>query len=62
MMEEMDEEAAANLEVQFDMDFEIAQAFRKSVVPLAVLWFTVEAGQPELEAAVDEVIAANEAA
>ena len=60
-MEEMDEEAAANLEVQFDMDYEIAQTFRKTLIPLAVLWFTGEAGQPELEAAVDEMIAANEA-
>lgn len=63
-MEDMNEEKAANLEVEFVMDYEIAQAFRKTVVPQAVLWFTGEAMggecQPDLEAAVDEVIAANE--
>ena len=60
-LEDMDEEKAANLEVQMEMDYEIASAFRTQVVPQAILWFTGEAGEPaDLEAAVDELIAANE--
>lgn len=58
-LEDMDEETAANLEVAFEMDYEVAQALRTQVVPKAVLWYTGEAGQPDLEEAVDEVIAAN---
>ena len=55
-LEDMNEEEAANLEAFFDMDYEIAQAFRTQIIPKAVLWFTGEAAQPDLEEAVDELL------
>jgi len=61
-LEDMTEETAANLEVAFDMDYEVAQAFRTIVVPQAVLLYTgelLEGAQSELETACDQVLAAN---
>lgn len=55
-LEDMTEEDAANLEGMFDMDYEIAQAFRTQIIPKAVLWFTGEADQADLEEAVDELL------
>lgn len=41
-METMDEEEADAAEELFDQDYEVAQAFRRNIIPNAVLWFTGE--------------------
>jgi nucleosome assembly protein 1-like 1 len=46
---EMDEEEADAIEEAFDHDYDIAQSFRSHVIPKAVLWFTGEAMESELE-------------
>mmetsp|Transcript_22803 Transcript_22803/g.32639 ORF Transcript_22803/g.32639 Transcript_22803/m.32639 type:complete len:321 (-) Transcript_22803:67-1029(-) len=48
-MDEMDEEEADRLEEAFDQDYEVAQAFRECIIPKAVLWFTGEALEEEME-------------
>lgn len=47
----MNEQQAEQLEHAFDEDYDIAQAFRSHIVPKAVLWFTGEAMESEMEAA-----------
>ena len=42
-MDQMDEEEADAVEQAFDMDYDVAQAFRSHIVPKAALWFTGEA-------------------
>lgn len=39
-MEDMDEDEAERLEEVFEMDYDVAQAFRSHIVPKAVMWFT----------------------
>jgi nucleosome assembly protein 1-like 1 len=41
-METMDEEEAEAVEELFDHDYEVALAFRRNIIPHAVLWFTGE--------------------
>lgn len=48
-MEMMDEDEAERLEELFENDFEVAQAFRSDIIPKAVLWFTGQKNQEELE-------------
>ncbi|CAJ1940288.1 unnamed protein product [Cylindrotheca closterium] len=47
----MNEQDAERLEHAFDEDYDIAQAFRSHIVPKAVLWFTGQAMENEMEAA-----------
>ena len=42
-MDEMDEDEADAIEQAFDVDYDVAQAFRSHIVPKAALWFTGEA-------------------
>ena len=42
-MDEMDEEEADAIEQAFDVDYDVAQAFRSHIIPKAALWFTGEA-------------------
>lgn len=48
-MEAMDEEEAERLEELFDGDYDIAQAFRSHIIPNAVLWFTGQALEEEMQ-------------
>ena len=48
-MEAMDEEEAERLEELFDGDYDIAQAFRSHIIPNAVLWFTGQALEDEMQ-------------
>lgn len=52
-MEDMDEEQADAIEEAFDHDYDVAQSFRKYIVPKGVLWFTGEAMTSELEGIYD---------
>jgi nucleosome assembly protein 1-like 1 len=54
-MNEMDEEEADRLEEAFDADYDVAQAFRLHIVPKAVLWFTGQGQEEELQAAMGEM-------
>ena len=42
-MDEMDEDEADAIEQAFDLDYDVAQAFRSHIVPKAALWFSGEA-------------------
>jgi len=42
-MDEMDEDEADAIEQAFDVDYDVAQAFRSHIIPKAALWFTGEA-------------------
>lgn len=53
-MEDMDEDEADAIEEAFDHDYDVAQAFRSHLVPKGVLWFTGEALDEELNAALDD--------
>ena len=48
-VEDMNEEEADAIEEAFDHDYEIAQSFRNHIIPKAVLWFTGEALEEELQ-------------
>jgi nucleosome assembly protein 1-like 1 len=48
-MSELDEEEADAIEEAFDHDYDVAQSFRSHIIPKAVLWFTGEAMESELE-------------
>lgn len=48
-MEDMNEEEADIIEELFDEDYEIAQAFRNHLIPKAVMWFTGEALDEEVD-------------
>jgi len=54
-MNEMDEDEAERLEEAFDADYDVAQAFRLHIVPKAVLWFTGQGQEEELQAAMSEI-------
>lgn len=56
-MEVLDEEEADRLEEIFDGDFEIAETFRSEVIPKAILWFTNQAGEEEMQAVIEAAIA-----
>ncbi|CAB9496209.1 Nucleosome assembly protein 1;3 [Seminavis robusta] len=58
-LEEMNEEVALQLEAAFEQDYDAAQALRTQIIPKAVRWFTGETGQPDLEDAVDDLVAAE---
>mmetsp|Transcript_21153 Transcript_21153/g.38170 ORF Transcript_21153/g.38170 Transcript_21153/m.38170 type:complete len:385 (-) Transcript_21153:1690-2844(-) len=49
-MSEMDEEKADAIEAAFDRDYDAAQAFRSHIIPKAVLWFTGEAMEEDMDA------------
>uniref|UniRef100_A0A7S4J1F5 Nucleosome assembly protein n=1 Tax=Odontella aurita TaxID=265563 RepID=A0A7S4J1F5_9STRA len=53
-MDEMDEEQADRIEHAFDVDYDVAQAFRGHIVPKAVVWFTGEAMDEGMDALLDE--------
>jgi nucleosome assembly protein 1-like 1 len=55
-MDTMNEERAIELEHEFNMDFQIALAFRSSIVPKAVLWFSGEAGEEGLNEAMEDIV------
>lgn len=48
-METMNEEEADAIEEIFDQDYEIAQSFRTHLIPKAVMWFTGEALDEDLD-------------
>jgi len=48
-LSDLDEEEADAIEEAFDHDYDVAQQFRSHIIPKAVLWFTGEAMQHELE-------------
>jgi nucleosome assembly protein 1-like 1 len=48
-MESMDEDEAERLEELFDADYDVAQAFRSQLIPNAVLWFTGQAMEDEMQ-------------
>ncbi|ACI64183.1 predicted protein, partial [Thalassiosira pseudonana CCMP1335] len=50
----IDEEEADAMEEMFDHDYDIAQAFRGSIIPKAVLWFTGEAMEEDMDGMMDE--------
>lgn len=50
-LDTIDEEEAERLEELFDDDYEVAEAFRSHVIPRAVLWFSGEAEEEHLTAA-----------
>ncbi len=50
---DMDEEEADAIEEAFDHDYDVAQSFRKYIVPKGVLWFTGEAMEEELQGIYD---------
>jgi nucleosome assembly protein 1-like 1 len=54
-LECMDEDEALRLEAEFNMDYDVAQAFRSQIVPKAFLWYTGTGNELEMEAAMDEV-------
>lgn len=53
-MEEMDEDEAERLEEAFDADYDVAQALRLHVCPKAVLWFTGQGMEEEMQQAMEE--------
>jgi nucleosome assembly protein 1-like 1 len=52
-LESMNEDEAVRLEAEFNMDYDVAQAFRSQIVPKAVVWYTGD--DEDLEAAMDEL-------
>lgn len=54
-MEDLDEEEADAIEEAFDHDYDVAQAFRKHLIPKGVLWYTGEALEEDLETIGDEI-------
>lgn len=52
-IDNMSEEEAVQLEATFDADYDIAQAFRSHIIPKAVLWYTGQAMEHEMDAAID---------
>ena len=54
-MEDLDEEEADAIEEAFDHDYDVAQAFRKHLIPKGVLWYTGEALDEDLEIISDEI-------
>jgi nucleosome assembly protein 1-like 1 len=52
---DIDEEEADAIEEAFDHDYDVAQAFRSHIIPKAVLWFTGEAMQSELDGVNDDI-------
>ena len=55
----IDEEEADAMEEMFDHDYDIAQAFRGSIIPKAVLWFTGEAMEEDMDGMIDEEMMAE---
>ena len=45
----MDKEQADPVEQVFGLDYGVAQAFYSHIVPKAVLWFTVEAPDDDMD-------------
>lgn len=52
-IDNMSEEEAVQLEATFDADYDIAQAFRSHIIPKAILWYTGQAMEHEMDAALD---------
>ena len=52
-IDNMSEEEAVQLEATFDADYDIAQAFRSHIIPKAILWYTGQAMEHEMDAAID---------
>jgi nucleosome assembly protein 1-like 1 len=52
-LENMDEEEAIRLEAAFNEDYDFAQAFRSHIIPKAVMWFTGDALEKEMEEAME---------
>jgi nucleosome assembly protein 1-like 1 len=55
-MEALDDEEAERLEEIFDGDYEIAEAFRSEIIPKALLYFTNQADDEEMQAVLEEAI------
>jgi nucleosome assembly protein 1-like 1 len=55
-MDELDEEEAERLEEIFDSDFEVASTFRTEVIPKAIVWFTNQANDEEMQAVIEAAI------
>lgn len=56
-LETMDEDEADRLEEAFEQDYDVAQAFRSHIIPKAVLWFTGQALEDEMEQMMGEAAA-----
>ena len=52
-LDTMDEEKALRLEAEFDRDYDVAQAFRSHIIPKAIMWFSGDAMEQEMEAAME---------
>ena len=52
-LEAASEEEVMNLEQAFDEDYDVAQAFRSHIIPKAVMWFSGDAMEQEMEAALE---------
>lgn len=52
-LDNMDEEEAVRLEAAFDADYDAAQALRSHIIPKAVNWFSGDALDKEMEAAIE---------
>lgn len=59
LMDDMDEAEAEAIEEAFDHDYDVAQAFRSHLVPKGVLWFTGEALDEEINAAMEVTVDDN---
>lgn len=52
-LDNMNEEEALRLEAAFDQDYDVAQAFRSHIIPKAIMWFSGDAMEKEMEAAME---------
>ena len=52
-LDSMDEAEAVRLEAAFDEDYDVAQAFRSHIIPNAAMWFSGDAMEREMEAAME---------
>jgi nucleosome assembly protein 1-like 1 len=52
-LDSMDEAEAVRLEAAFDEDYDVAQAFRSHIIPNAAMWFSGDAMEKEMEAAME---------
>jgi len=54
-MDDMDEEQADAIEEAFDHDYDIAQSFRSHLIPKAILWFTGEALEEQIDNIMEDI-------
>jgi len=55
-METMDEEEALALETEFNMDYDMAQAFRTELIPKGFVYFAGNDDDDQLDEAIDEMV------